>query len=360
MLRRLQNTVIQALLNRSFATNDEIFLHLISLTATVFCGCIHLYLLILFSFFKLGIFIVMNVLSVALYVALTYLVRKRRYTIAGLLVSCEVSAYAFTTGYLLGIDNYIISYYILVIIMQIIVPYGKSKMRVIVAGMVFLTLMASITIHILKEPLIVLPVFQQHVLMISNILILLGGTLIQLFIGNLVKGVINELQNIRVKELEDQVNTDPLTGLLNRRYASVFFDKISILEENLYSVAMIDIDDFKQINDTYGHAKGDIVLRFIADFLKTNLRKNDLIFRWGGEEFLLILGQIEPERAFHVMKKICRRLEETDIALGDEIIRITVTVGIVKLDIQDPLMSINQSDEKMYQGKRSGKNTVEY
>ncbi len=155
--------------------------------------------------------------------------------------------------------------------------------------------------------------------------------------------------------------TDPLTGLLNRRsMLSRMKQLVSEFEHegHHFVIAMFDIDDFKKVNDTYGHVFGDIVLREIAARTVSILRVEDLLFRWGGEEFLLVIRNSDLTRGRGIAEKIRRVVVDTPISDGETSVNITVTIGVslYKGGLVDAM--IIHADEAMYEGKRSGKNIV--
>jgi diguanylate cyclase (GGDEF)-like protein len=156
---------------------------------------------------------------------------------------------------------------------------------------------------------------------------------------------------------KENANTDALTGLFNRRYADLFFS--SVLDRDMrYCVALLDIDDFKKINDTYGHPCGDQVLVYLADFLRRNLRKSDYVFRWGGEEFLIVLSRVESHVARGVLEKLRLGLAQSPVETKEAALRVTVTIGVASLDADDIAASIKACDDRLYYGKRNGKNRV--
>lgn len=165
-------------------------------------------------------------------------------------------------------------------------------------------------------------------------------------------------------ELEQASRTDPLTGLANRRYM------LTRLHEEMarfnrtgrpFSVLLLDIDSFKRINDTYGHDYGDEVLRIIAGLLKGNLRTQDLVARWGGEEFLMLLPESETEPAGLVAERLRRRIAEYPFQWGSAPLTFTATVGGSTSCTGASLEGlISQADAALYEGKRSGKNCVRW
>jgi diguanylate cyclase (GGDEF)-like protein len=122
---------------------------------------------------------------------------------------------------------------------------------------------------------------------------------------------------------------------------------------------MIDMDYFKKVNDTYGHEAGDIVLKTLANILKNSVRKSDIIIRYGGEEFLVILQNIKNEKdALHVAEKIRKNVEDTVIDIGSDKIKKTVSIGIsiYPNHCEKGWECIKAADIALYEAKRSGRN----
>jgi diguanylate cyclase (GGDEF)-like protein len=177
----------------------------------------------------------------------------------------------------------------------------------------------------------------------------------------LVSGFDNKLSTMleELENTEESANRDALTGLFNRRYANLLFASLyDEREGDRYCVALLDIDDFKLINDTYGHPCGDQVLAALAAFVRGSLRKSDKVFRWGGEEFLILLQGADLPAARAILEKLCTGLAEMIIETREAPIRITATIGIAELDAGDVAAGIKACDDRLYEGKRSGKNMV--
>lgn len=134
---------------------------------------------------------------------------------------------------------------------------------------------------------------------------------------------------ILIKELHQQVHTDTLTGLRNRRY---FCEKLPELTSKApISLILMDIDNFKSVNDTYGHMAGDQVLQQFAGILQSNTRKNDIIARLGGEEFAVILPQTDVKEAFKIANRIRTAVENHLFSYENITCKITVSVGIASV-----------------------------
>jgi len=174
-----------------------------------------------------------------------------------------------------------------------------------------------------------------------------------------VNNSIEALENIQI--ITNHANRDFLTGLYNRRY---FFEHLNEYIENeevgeKFAIAMIDIDNFKNINDTYGHDIGDKVLMHLADILMSNTNYRDIVSRFGGEEFCIVLKNINRFSAVEIFDRL-RREVESSIVYSDkkEPIQFTISIG-VSLFSEDGLEeTIHQADMMLYNAKNSGKNKV--
>jgi diguanylate cyclase (GGDEF)-like protein len=167
-------------------------------------------------------------------------------------------------------------------------------------------------------------------------------------------------------ELERQATHDMLTGLFNRRYADDYLAReieIAKRHDRPLTVALADIDHFKQINDRYSHAIGDAVLRKVAELLTARCRKTDMVARYGGEEFLLCFPDTDTEFAEQICGQIRSSLEKadwSDIAeMTGEAISITLSFGIAEVCKDSRRTTIlTDADTRLYQAKNKGRNRV--
>lgn len=172
----------------------------------------------------------------------------------------------------------------------------------------------------------------------------------------------NSELTILLKKLEVMAAIDPLTGIFNRREAvNRINEEISRYKRNgkKFSILMVDIDDFKNVNDTYGHEIGDCVIKHVVEVIKTHLRKHDLVSRWGGEEFLILLPETNAFGAHSAAEKIRSCIEESSVEVRDISILVTVTIGGTEFNPGIDLdANINRADEALYTGKNQTKNCV--
>jgi diguanylate cyclase (GGDEF)-like protein len=173
---------------------------------------------------------------------------------------------------------------------------------------------------------------------------------------------------VRIRRAEAEARkasvTDSLTGLYNRRFLH------QRLEEEIarsrrhgapLSCVMLDVDHFKAVNDSSGHAVGDAVLKEVANILKLHIRKSDVAIRYGGEEFVVVLFSSTSENAKYVAERIRADVEKKEFICGDTKLRVTISIGISSfpdegVNTTDDL--IRRADTALYQAKGSGRNMV--
>lgn len=160
-------------------------------------------------------------------------------------------------------------------------------------------------------------------------------------------------------QLENVASTDYLTNIYNRRKIDEILN-IEIARSERYKkslgICLLDIDNFKKVNDIYGHQEGDKILKSIALLLQQNIRKSDYIGRWGGEEFLIIFPEANDKSISCLSEKLRVKIMENNF---DTVGQITASFGVSKLCIGDDIQSlVKKSDKALYQAKKEGKNRV--
>jgi two-component system cell cycle response regulator len=157
---------------------------------------------------------------------------------------------------------------------------------------------------------------------------------------------------------------DALTGLYNRRHLERQLDveiAAAIRHSRHLTVAMLDIDHFKRVNDTYGHAAGDAVLRAFAKTVGQLVRPEDLFARYGGEEFTLVLRDTHASQALHLAERLRSTIEQAPVVVGGQALRITSSCGVASLEeCQPPDQEtvLRVADERLYRAKQAGRNRV--
>jgi diguanylate cyclase (GGDEF)-like protein len=157
---------------------------------------------------------------------------------------------------------------------------------------------------------------------------------------------------------------DPLTGINNRSAMNstiIRETELARRHENPLSLLEMDIDYFKKVNDTYGHAAGDEVLKAVADVLQNCIRSSDILFRSGGEEFILVLSNTGKKGALLLAERIRKAIEKFKFHYNDDVIPVTVSIGVACYEKGDNSESLyEKADNALYQAKRAGRNCVHY
>jgi len=175
-----------------------------------------------------------------------------------------------------------------------------------------------------------------------------------------VNNSIEALENIQT--IMNYANRDYLTGLYNRRYFFQAMDEY--IEEakskgEQFAIAMIDIDHFKKVNDTYGHDIGDRVIITLADILRSSTSPRDVVARFGGEEFCIVLKNINRYSAYDILERIRTEVENYRLQIDDITIQFTISIGSVIFSEDDSLEeNINEADMMLYKAKNNGRNQV--
>ncbi|MBF0393998.1 MAG: diguanylate cyclase, partial [Alphaproteobacteria bacterium] len=166
-----------------------------------------------------------------------------------------------------------------------------------------------------------------------------------------------------METLRESSLTDPMTGLNNRRFLEEYVDTLVAnvqRRQARLAVMMLDLDYFKMVNDTYGHDAGDLVIKALAKVLRQAVRASDLVIRYGGEEFLVILLDSSPEAADAVAEKIRTTVEALDIVAGGVVLKKTISIGLADFpgDSETFWQAVKFADVALYQAKETGRNRV--
>ncbi len=231
---------------------------------------------------------------------------------------------------------------------------GKLVDSSLMLGLLLL-LMAFLTDtldEVFKQPLWVTVIFEDASELLGLVLLIIG-------VHQWLKQ-----DNKRHVTLQKFAAYDALTGLFMRRpfqeKAQSEFDRYQ-RSKSEFAILMVDIDHFKLINDQHGHAAGDLVLKQLAGELKRSIRKTDWVARWGGEEFIFLLLDVDEGMCFQLAENIRKKVEGLSTPIGAESIQFTVSIGATLSHKEDTSYDhiINRADKLLYRAKRKGRNRVE-
>lgn len=192
---------------------------------------------------------------------------------------------------------------------------------------------------------------------VAQLLILIEGTTLSISLARWFL-----FQQSQKKQAEIASLTDPLTGLFNRRALDEELEsrKLLMANEGAYTLAVVDIDHFKAINDNFGHATGDEVLKNVSFIIKSCIRGNDAAFRIGGEEFLLLLDNCKRSEAFLIIERIRQAFENNPTEVDGRTITHTLSAGLAQSNEQPFEQVLKEADDALYSAKRSGRNRVSF
>ncbi len=164
--------------------------------------------------------------------------------------------------------------------------------------------------------------------------------------------------------LKNIAKTDKLTSLDNRNDFDLIFEELfnsQRKDDKELTILIFDIDDFKKINDKYGHLIGDEVLIEIANIFKNTFRSSDTLVRWGGDEFVALLPKIKKEKAYQLTNELSKNINKSKILLSLTTQQITISAGLCsKENEQSKEELFSKADENLYKAKQKGKNTIVY
>lgn len=331
-------------------------------------GTVHVFLVVLFCILRVVPLVLLNIGSVLLYTSCLWAIRRDkdlRKVFYATYLEIIIQSFAATIciGWRFGFPQYVIA----------LVPFGyymcnallDSRRRYVIATLLGLVAIASfISCRLLS--VYWGEIYQVDIadwcvqgIYIFNALCNFGFLFLVTVVFLMeVQTAANQLQ-MQNAILDQMASTDPLTGLYNRRSMHVFLDNAVEAEgKDPFCLIMCDIDDFKKINDTYGHDAGDTVLKEIARLVQEQIDAGGYACRWGGEELLLIVHG-DMEQACRIAEGIRCKVADAVFCQGGQSIRCTITIGVAPYQKGNTIdQTITHADNNLYYGKRNGKNRV--
>lgn len=322
---------------------------------------LHTLFLILFFWLNIRELYLFNILSLAAFSLALYLNRNSQHHLALWLAYLEVILHASLAIWLLGWNSGFYYYMFAIGPMLFINPVRPllEKLLLSAVPVILLTVLYSQSLE--GFPVYYLDLDIIHLLHIGN---LVATVVLMAYLAHYYsKGVNDSAQQLqKLTEAYEQLATyDSLTRLLNRHaMTQAIEDEVSRFrrDDKPFVLALGDIDDFKQINDHYGHHAGDVLLKELASRMQQRLRRHDVISRWGGEEFLILLSDVTLTEAESVLNELLEYLAEP-VRIKSLDHKVTITFGAAQYsDDRGIEQTIQAADRAMYRGKTAGKNRV--
>ncbi len=297
----------------------------------------------------------MNVVSICLsFVALYYIIFKYRYVLGCYLIVLIQCFYIIYTTFVIGYEKGgVILYPVLLFASHSVLKVKKKHLRnitnIILASFVF-TMFVKTSINAKYEGQLM---YTEYI----NGIFAVGGCLFIIEAKIIAEKFVDKYSTNVTKGLSKEAYQDYLTGLWNRRFMEKEFAKMNKYTNGV--IVLADIDFFKTVNDTYGHNTGDYVLKKVSDIYRNGLRDNDVICRWGGEEFFFYIKNVSEETAIKTVENIREKIEKTTFSYEENKFYVTVSFGICEIDTGVSIEeNIDRADKAMYYCKNNGRNRV--
>lgn len=334
----------------------------------IFCILVHGLILSFALAYDLDLLLYYNIASISIY-SFCYVFQNKIKNIIFYIGFIEIMAQSMVSFILLGNSFGFSIYYIALIPISYFMLYSNSvKHHIIIATATsLLSFVLYITCYILSRRFT--PIYSNSTLdSISNYIYIANIFVIVIALAFFSIIFINEIEKAydilcnKNRELDNLANTDPLTGLCNRRtttdYINQAYNSTDPIKQE-FSLVMCDIDNFKMINDTKGHEFGDQILIHISTLLKRLTRNHDIVCRWGGEEFLILLNNINKDMAKTIAERIRKVIATTPVQCDKEDFFVTMTFGVASASEAVNYAELFKiADSRMYEGKVTGKNKV--
>lgn len=339
----------------------------VSFILSIVCGLVHLAYLVMFAIMQVWPLVYYNVLSILFYAILALVCIKKPNIF--LLAIAEIVISAFYSDIMVGeICGFKLIFVTIIPAIFFILYLNKIKtmISVMIVSGIFVSYLVLATLNQLGIIVAKIQLSSTNTLIISLFnavivfAIIIGVSM--LFIFKIIQKEVGlENQNERLSKL---ANVDPLTELLNRRSINQKLELSMQRKINLnvdFTVAIADIDNFKDLNDTYGHDCGDKVLKNIAEEIRNAVRDSDYVCRWGGEEILILFCGSGQDASGRVLERIRKNIEENGGVYQGFRIDVTMTFGVSSSEKYNSVKDIIlKADENLYHGKKSGKNCIVY
>lgn len=324
----------------------------------------HIAFLVLFIYTKVEVLAFVNVISVCLYSFCFYLVNKSKYIAFLWVIYCEIAVYLIIGTLCLGWEYGFYLYCFTLTPIAYLIYYSSSQNNKVKISPFWVSIITTVVYMLARFYIYFFGTFYTEVLDKKYIFTLftINSIIVFGFIILYMRRFVSVILNYEC-ELLCLAEKDELTQLYNRRKMRIYLEEAhnqAIRNKKNYCVTIFDLDDFKRINDQYGHDCGDTVLKEIAKLMDSKTNPNIKVCRWGGEEFLMLHSNQDDVNSYISMtEEIVSNVEELKVNYGKNIIQVTITAGISVFKNNKTIEEvIKLADEKLYIGKRNGKNCV--
>lgn len=346
----------------NYAPSKKRVISMIMLVLLIF----HIGLLAFFAFFSVTPMVILDAGSILMYIVCYIQTKKDR----GLLLAfnlcyAELTVHAVVAVLLLGVDSGFSLYIIAMLPLGYFASYnfkleGKTVNPIFY---VIFSVVAFFFARIISS--YIEPVYSYGNKTVDYIIYMVNYVIAVVAIVVFFSTLLNQIRSLenlhrnQNRKLEQLSKTDELTGLANRRSIQERYAYSEAMKED-YALILGDIDDFKNVNDTYGHDVGDVVLKAVAGAFKKAVRGEDTVCRWGGEEILIFLPGCPMYNARYRACAILQNIRDIKFEAPDHTgFHVTMTLGVaVSTEAEDFIETVKKADERLYIGKRNGKNQV--
>lgn len=292
------------------------------------------------------------------YVVMLQMIKKSRYRLATVLVHVEIISFMVINTILFGWNAGFHAFLLALASLVYFNPFEKKQIMYLFSGMEAVLFFCLKIYTIYHAPVLDVGTKMRDIFYLLNY----AGCFIVVVCGAAVSKVSADMTERRLEKktqsLQNQADHDTLTHLWTRSYLVKQFHLVE--EKGMpFSIVMCDIDNFKRINDTYGHNCGDYILECMAGILSESSPANSIVTRWGGEEFILLLEDCDITKSRPLVEKIREQVAGAEYAYKEQRIPVTMTFGIsTSMERRDLTGLIELADNRMYVGKQNGKNQV--
>ena len=317
----------------------------------------HVSLAIYFVLIAYPYLAVYNALSLLFYAGMLYAAYLEKFKLVVSAIHAEVSCFVCISSLMIGFDKGYFLYLLALSSLVYFCPFNHKRIPYIFAMAEMLLVLCLFLCF--KKGIVWLPIQDAKIhtfLFLYNTIASFAIILMGAYLADVSATVSNEKLRLENQNLTALTNFDHLTGVWSRAH---LYDYLENNRQLACSLVLGDIDDFKAINDQYGHLCGDHVLQEVAKLIEAQLKESTPLSRWGGEEFVMLFEQNSKEEVHQQIEKVRVTLANHIFSYGENNIHLTMTFGIYEKQENESInLVFSAVDELMYQGKQCGKNCI--